>query len=219
VTSVKCRVAVLASGRGSNFRALAERCQNPTFPAEVVCLVTDDVTANAVSIAGEFGIAWHAVEPGERRGHLAVGAEARIVRLCEEAGVGLVVLAGFMRILDGELLEHFAGRIINIHPSLLPSFKGLNAQRQALEHGVKVAGCTVHFVDASLDGGPIILQAAVPVHDTDDLNALRARILAEEHRILARAVELFALGCLRVEGRRVLGTEATPTAPVRRDEG
>jgi len=219
VTSVKCRVAVLASGRGSNFRALAERCQNPTFPAEVVCLVTDDATANAVSIAGEFGIAWHTVEPGERRGRLADGAEARIVRLCRDAGVGLVVLAGFMRILDGELLEQFAGRIINIHPSLLPSFRGLNAQRQALEHGVKVAGCTVHFVDASLDGGPIILQTAVPVHDADDLSVLRARILSEEHRILVRAVELFALGRLRVEERRVLGTEATPTAPTRREEG
>ena len=217
---------MLASGRGSNFRALAERCQDPTFPADVVCLVTDDRTAQAVAIAEEFGIPWHTVEPGERRGRLADGAEARIVRVCGEAGVGLVVLAGFMRILDGELLERYAGRIINIHPSLLPSFRGLNAQRQALEHGVKVAGCTVHFVDASLDGGPIVLQAAVPVLDGDDVDALRARILAEEHRILVRAVELFARGLLRVEGRRVLGTDpagfdsgTTPTAPSRRDEG
>lgn len=217
---------MLASGRGSNFRALAERCQDPTFPADAVCLVTDDRTAQAVAIAEEFGIPWHTVEPGERRGRLADGAEKRIVRVCDEAGVELVVLAGFMRILDGELLERYAGRIINIHPSLLPSFRGLNAQRQALEHGVKVAGCTVHFVDASLDGGPIILQAAVPVLDGDDINSVRVRILAEEHRILVRAVELFARGRLRVEGRRVLGTDApgahsdaTPTAPSRRDEG
>jgi phosphoribosylglycinamide formyltransferase-1 len=200
-------VAVLASGRGSNFRALAERCQESTFPADVVCLVTDDRTAHAVAVAEEFGIPWHTAEPGERRGRLADGAEARIVRVCDEARVGLIVLAGFMRILDGALLERYSGRIINIHPSLLPSFRGLNAQRQALEHGVKVAGCTVHYVDASLDGGPIILQAAVPVHDGDDVEALRARILVEEHRILVRSVELFARGLLRLEGRRVIGTE------------
>ena len=209
---------MLASGRGSNFRALAERCQNSTFPADVVCLITDNRTAHAVSVAEELGIPWHGVAVGERRGRLADGAETRIVRLCEESGVGLVVLAGFMRILDGELLERFAGRIINIHPSLLPSFKGLKAQRQALEHGVKVAGCTVHFVDASLDGGPIILQAAVPVHDADTQDDLSDRILAEEHRILCRAVELIARGALRVEGRRVLGSEET-TAPLGRDEG
>ena len=219
MTSEKCRVAVLASGQGSNFRALAERCQDPTFPAEMACLITDNAAAHAVAIAEEFGVPWHTVEPGERRGRLAAGAEAGIVRVCRGNGVGLVVLAGFMRILDGDLLDAYAGRIINIHPSLLPAFKGLNAQRQALEHGAKVAGCTVHFVDASLDGGPIILQAVVPVHDDDDLERLRARILAEEHRILPRAVELIARAALRVEGRRVLGTESTPTAPSRRDEG
>lgn len=218
MTSVNCRVAVLASGRGSNFRALAERCQDPTFPAEVVCLITDNRTAHAVAVAEEFGIPWHTVEPGERRGRLADGAEAHIVRLCRAADVGLIVLAGFMRILDGVLLDEFAGRIVNIHPSLLPAFKGLRAQRQALEHGVKIAGCTVHFVDASLDGGPVILQAAVPVHDTDTADDLSARILKEEHRILCRAVELFAAGALRVEDRRVLGTEEA-TAPTRRDEG
>ncbi len=206
MTSVNCRVAVLASGRGSNFRALVERCQDSTFPAEVACLVTDDRTAKAVAIAEEFGIPWHQVEPGERRGRLAEGAEAAIVRVCEAERVDLILLAGFMRILEGALLDRFAGRIINIHPSLLPGFKGLNAQRQALEHGVKIAGCTVHFVDKSLDGGPIILQAAVPVLDADDVDALRSRILAEEHRIVVRAVELIARGALRVDGRRVLGT-------------
>jgi phosphoribosylglycinamide formyltransferase-1 len=208
VTSVKCRLAVMASGRGSNFRALAERCQDPTFPAEVVCLVTDDRTAQAVAIAEAFGIPWHAVEPGERRGHLKEGAETDVVRRFDSDRVDLIVLAGFMRILHDDLLARYAGRIINIHPSLLPSFKGLYAQRQALEYGVKIAGCTVHFVDASIDGGPIILQAAVPVHDGDDLDALRDRILAEEHRILCEAVALFARGALRVEGRRVLGTRA-----------
>ncbi|HEX5131561.1 MAG TPA: phosphoribosylglycinamide formyltransferase [Candidatus Krumholzibacteria bacterium] len=199
---------MLASGRGSNFRALAERCQDPTFPADVVCLVTDDRSAGAVAIAGEFGIACHLVQPGERRGRLRDGEEAAVVRICRAADVDLIFLAGFMRILDGDLLADYAGRIMNVHPSLLPSFKGLHAQRQALEHGVKLAGCTVHFVDASLDGGAIILQSAVPVRDGDDVDALRARILAEEHHCVIRAVELFARGALRVEGRRVLGTDS-----------
>ena len=112
-----------------------------------------------------------------------------------------------MRILEGDVLSHFAGRIMNVHPSLLPSFKGLHAQRQAFEHGVRVAGCTVHFVDASLDGGPIILQSAISVRDADNEETLRDRILLEEHRLVAHAVDLFARGRLRVEGRRVYGTE------------
>lgn len=198
---------MLASGRGSNFKALAERCQDPTFPAELACLITDDPTAQAVAIAEAMGVSWHGVDAGEKRGRLRPGAETEIVRRCEDARADLVFLAGFMRILGGELLERFEGRIINIHPSLLPSFKGLNAQRQALEYGVKVAGCTVHFVDASVDGGPIIAQAVVPVHDGDDVDALRARILEQEHRIIVRAVELFARGALRVEGRRVTGAD------------
>jgi phosphoribosylglycinamide formyltransferase-1 len=198
----------MASGRGSNFRALAERCQDSTFPAEVTCLITDDATAPAVSVAEEFGIAWHAVRPGERRGRLASGEETDIVRRLRDARIDLIVLAGFMRILDGELLDQYAGRIMNIHPSLLPSFRGLHAQRQALEHGVKVAGCTVHFVDASLDGGPIILQSAVAVRDDDNLDSLRAHILEEEHKALVRAVDLFAQGRLMIQGRCVRGSES-----------
>jgi phosphoribosylglycinamide formyltransferase-1 len=200
-------VAVLASGRGSNFRALAERCQDPTFSAEIACLVTDDRTAAVVPVAEAFGIPWHCVAPAERRGRLAPGAEAEIVRRCEASRADLVLLAGFMRILEGDVLARYAGRIMNIHPSLLPSFKGLNAQRQAFDYGVKLAGATVHFVDASLDGGPIIVQVPVAVRDDDTAETLRARILEEEHRIVVRAVDLFARGRLRVEGRRVLGTE------------
>lgn len=207
MTSVRCRVAVLASGRGSNFRALAERCREPAFPAEVVCLVTDDASAEAIVVAQDFGIPWHRVDAGERRGRLAPGVEGEIVRVCDAARTDLVVLAGFMRVLDGELLARFAGRILNVHPSLLPSFKGLGAQRQALDYGVKVAGCTVHFVDASVDGGPIVLQAAVHVAEGDSVESLRARVLEAEHRIVPRAVELFANGRLRIEGRRVLGTD------------
>jgi phosphoribosylglycinamide formyltransferase 1 len=204
VTSVRCRVAVLASGRGSNFRALAERCQDPAFPAEMACLITDDENAGAVRVATELGVPWHRVAPGERRGRLREGSETEIVRQCEAAHVDLVLLAGFMRILDGELLARYERRILNIHPSLLPSFKGLHAQRQALEYGVKVAGCSIHFVDATVDGGPIVLQAAVPVTDDDSVESLRQRILVEEHRIVIRAVELFATGRIRIEGRRVL---------------
>jgi phosphoribosylglycinamide formyltransferase-1 len=202
-------VAVLASGRGSNFRALAERCQDKTFPAEVACLMTDNRSAGAIEIADAFGIAWHWVDAGEKRGRLKPGAESEIVARCESARADLVLLAGFMRILEdatGGVLDRFRGRVINVHPSLLPSFKGLHAQRQALEYGVKVAGCTVHFVDASVDGGPVILQSAVPVRDDDDAESLSARILEEEHRAVTRAIELFALGKLKVEGRRVLGT-------------
>jgi phosphoribosylglycinamide formyltransferase-1 len=198
---------VLASGRGSNFRALAERCQDPAFSCSVACLVTDDRAAPAVSVAESFGIPVHVIDAGERRGRLQPGAEADIVRRCREANADLVFLAGFMRILEGDLLGAFAGRVMNIHPSLLPSFKGLAAQRHAFEYGVRVAGCTVHFVDASVDGGPIIVQHAVPVHDSDDVESLRARILDEEHRAVVRAADLFARGKLRIEGRRVLGTQ------------
>jgi len=207
VSTARCRVAVFASGRGSNFKALAERCLDPAFSCVVACLVTDDPSAPAIAVAGAFQIPVHVIDAGPRRGRLRPGAEAEIVQHCRADGVQLIVLAGFMRILEGDVLDEFAGRVVNIHPSLLPGFKGLNAQRQAFEHGVKIAGCTVHFVDASLDGGPIILQAAVPVKDDDDVESLRSRILLEEHRIVARAADLFARGRLRVEGRRVLGTE------------
>lgn len=210
VGSGRCRVAVLASGRGSNFKALVERSQDRAFPAEVVCLITDQRAAGAVGVAESFGIPWFWVDAGERRGRLTPDAESEIVARCESSGVGLVLLAGFMRILEsgeGKLLDRFGGRVINIHPSLLPSFKGLHAQRQALEYGVKVAGCSAHFVDASVDGGPIILQSAIPVHDDDTADSLAARILAEEHSVVVRTVELFALGKLSIDGRRVLGTE------------
>jgi phosphoribosylglycinamide formyltransferase-1 len=207
VNTARCRVAVFASGRGSNFKALAERCQDPDFSCTVACLITDDPSAPAIAVANAFQIPVHVIDAGPRRGRLRPGAEAEMVGHCRERGVQLIVLAGFMRILEGELLAAFAGRVMNIHPSLLPSFKGLNAQRQAFDYGVKLAGCTVHFVDASLDGGPIILQSAVAVNDSDDADRLREKILSEEHRIVARAADLFARGKLRIDGRRVFGTE------------
>lgn len=206
VISQRCRLAVLASGRGSNFRAIAESCSDAHFPAEVACLVTDRANAGAIGIAEAFGIPVEIVNAGKRRGRLQDGAEEEIVRRCQARGVSLVFLAGFMRILRGPLLESFPGRILNIHPSLLPSFKGLHAQQQALEYGVKVAGCTVHFVDDSVDGGPIILQEAVPVMDDDTEDTLAARILEAEHRIASSAVALVASGGITVVGRQVKRT-------------
>jgi phosphoribosylglycinamide formyltransferase-1 len=197
-------LAVLASGRGSNFKAVAQRCADPAYPVEIAVLITDNPSAFAVQIAGEFGIPVRVVQAGEKRGRLAPGGEERVVEVCEEFGVELVFLAGFMRVLKGPLLDRYPNRVLNIHPSLLPSFKGLQAQQQALDYGVKVTGCSVHFVDRSVDGGPIIIQAAVPVHDDDDFDSLAARVLEQEHRIGPEAIRIVALGRYRVEGRRVL---------------
>jgi phosphoribosylglycinamide formyltransferase-1 len=202
--SKHCRVAVLASGTGTNFKAIAATCQNDDFPAKVVCLITDNPEAGAISIARDHEIPIHIIEAGMKRGHLPAGAEDKIVETCREHDVELVALAGFMRILRGTLLDAYEGRILNIHPSLLPSFKGLHAQKQAFDYGVKVAGCSVHFVDRSVDGGPIIIQAAVPVEESDDADTLSARILEQEHRIYAEAIKLFALNRLHIDGRRVV---------------
>jgi phosphoribosylglycinamide formyltransferase-1 len=199
----RCRVAVLASGTGTNFKAIAATCRNEDFPAGVACLITDNPEAGAIAIAREHRIPHHIIEAGKKRGHLTEGAEEKIVEICRQYEVDLVALAGFMRILRGMLLDAYEGRILNIHPSLLPSFKGLHAQKQAFDYGVKVAGCTVHFVDRSVDGGPIIIQAAVPVEEDDTADSLSARILEQEHRIYAQAIKRFAERRLHIDGRRV----------------
>jgi phosphoribosylglycinamide formyltransferase-1 len=199
-----CKVAVLASGTGTNFKAIAAICHNEEFPADVACLITDNPEAGAIAIARNYGIPHHIIEAGKKRGHLPAEAEEKIVEICEEYEVDLVALAGFMRILRGTFLDAYEGRILNIHPSLLPSFKGLHAQKQAFDYGVKIAGCTVHFVDRSVDGGPIIIQAAVPVDSSDTADTLSARILEQEHRIYAQAIKMFALKRLRIDGRRVI---------------
>lgn len=203
MTESHCRVVVLASGTGTNFGSIVESCRSDDFPAVVAALITDNPDAGAIDIATRNGIPVFTVPVTAKRGRLPEEAEREITDICDRQRADLIALAGFMRILKGPLLQRYEGRIMNIHPALLPSFKGLHAQRQALEYGVKVAGCTVHFVDSSIDGGQIILQATVPVQDDDDEKALSARILAEEHRIYPEAISLFARGRLTIEERRV----------------
>lgn len=197
----RLRVGVLASGRGSNFQAMVAAAAEGRIPAEIVLLLSDRGEAGALEIARAHGIAADVVEPREHPGREA--HDKVLIERLESRQVGLVCLAGYMRILGTAFVEHFRGRLLNVHPSLLPAFPGLHAQRQALEHGVTVAGATVHFVDEGTDTGPIVLQAAVPVLPDDTEATLSARILAEEHRIYPDAIRLFAEGRLHIEGRRV----------------
>jgi phosphoribosylglycinamide formyltransferase-1 len=203
LSDTACRVAVLASGTGSNFKAIAEACQHGEIPARVACLITDNPRAPALELARSLGVEAHIIEPPTQKAGLPVETENEIVAVCKNLGVDLVTLAGFMRILKGPLLTEYEGRIMNIHPSLLPSFKGLHAVRQALEYGTKVVGCTVHFVDRTVDGGAIILQAAVPVDEKDTEDAVLDKVHEQEHRIYVRAVKLFAEGRLESAERHV----------------
>jgi len=194
----KLRVAVLASGRGTNLQALLDAGKDADYPAEVVLVLSDKKDAHALARAREAGVAAEWVD--------AAGPDLfpRIGDRIERSGAGLVCCAGFMRILPPEFVRRFAGRLLNIHPSLLPSFPGLHAQRKALRAGVRIAGCTVHYIDEGVDTGPVVLQAAVPVLPGDDEGALSARILRYEHRIYPLAVRLIAEGRVRLEeGRRV----------------
>lgn len=173
--------------------------------AEIAVVISDHAEAAGLARARERGIDALAVP---RRGRTREEHEAEITAALRERGVSLVCLAGFMRLLSPAFVAAFRGRILNIHPSLLPAFPGLDAQRQAVEHGVKVSGCTVHFVDETLDGGPIITQRVVPVRDTDTPETLAERILAEEHRAYAEGLALVVGGNYRVEGRRVVANDA-----------
>lgn len=199
--SKKLRLGVLASGGGTNLQAIIDACQNGQLHAEIVLMLSNKPGAGALERARKAGIATlvldHRAFP-DREGFDRAAAEA-----LQQAGAQLVVLAGFMRILTPFFLAAFPGRIMNIHPALLPAFPGVNAQRQAFRYGVKLAGCTVHFVDGGVDTGPIIIQAAVPVLDDDSEDTLAARILRQEHRIYPRAIQLYAEGRLQVEGRHV----------------
>lgn len=195
-------LGVLASGRGSNLQAILDAIAQGRLSATVVLVAGDREDAQAVERARAAGIPTAVVSP---KGFSTRDAyDAEIARILREAGAEVVVLAGYMRIVTNRLLHAFPQRVINIHPSLLPAFPGLHAQRQALAHGVKVSGCTAHFVDEAVDSGAIILQAAVPVLEDDTETSLAERILAEEHRILPQALQLFAEGRLSIQGRRVL---------------
>ncbi|WP_338867238.1 phosphoribosylglycinamide formyltransferase [Myxococcus stipitatus] len=205
----RVRLGVLVSGSGSNLQALLDACAREDFPAEVACVVSNVPTAYALERARAAGVATVVVD---HKAHAnKVEFEAAILSALRSAGVEWVCLAGFMRLLSADFLGHFSGHVLNIHPSLLPSFPGLHAQRQALERGVKVTGCTVHFVDAGTDTGPIIGQAAVPVLPDDDEKSLGARILAEEHRLYPLAVRLAVTGQVALDGSRTR-VAAVPTA-------
>jgi phosphoribosylglycinamide formyltransferase-1 len=200
------RLAVLISGRGSNMVALASAVRDGRIPdAEIAVVVSDQEGAAGLKLAAERGLETLVVT---RKGRTREEHEREIVAALEARRVDLVCLAGFMRLLSPCFVEAFRGRVLNIHPSLLPAFPGLDAQRQAIAHGVKVSGCTVHFVDESLDGGAIVAQRAVEVFDDDTPDTLAARILAEEHKLYAEAVALVLSGNYRVEGRRVVRTSA-----------
>lgn len=199
--SEKLRLAVLVSGNGSNLQALIDACAAADFPAKIELVISNVSTARALERARSARVPTLVLDRSrcadqqdfEREALLALGAHR----------IGLVCLAGFMRILSPSFLKAFSGPVLNIHPSLLPAFPGLNAPRQALKHGVKITGCTVHLVDEGTDTGPVLVQAAVPVLPADDEAALAARILVEEHRIYPLAVRCMAAGVTRVGERRL----------------
>lgn len=195
------RLGVLISGRGTNFLAIADAIADGRLDAEIAVVISNRADAPGLELAQKRGI--RALSLPSRGSDREVYDRQLIAELCAER-VDLVCLAGFMRILSGHFIRHFAGRILNIHPSLLPAFPGLDAQHQALEHGVKFSGCTVHLVDEGLDSGPILKQAIVPALAEDTSESLSARILKEEHRIYAEAIALVLSGRYRIEGRRVI---------------
>ncbi len=216
----KLKVGVLASGTGSNLQAIIDASLAGDIDVEVAVVVSDVEDAVALERARAAGVPAVHVPPGKYRTKLEPEIEERYVETLEEHGVDVIALAGFMRILHDDFLTHFAGRIINIHPSLLPSFPGLDAQRQAWEYGVRWSGATVHFVDAGVDTGPVIIQAVVPVRDGDTRDQLAARILEEEHRIYPMALQLIAEGRITVDGRRVsILKPRQATEPVRETTG
>lgn len=195
------RIAVLVSGRGSNLQAIIDSIENGYLHAQISIVISDISDAYALVRARTHGIKAVHIDPKKSGSKEAY--ETEVLRVLELNNVQLVLLAGYMKILGKTLLATYKNRILNIHPALLPAFPGLHAQEQALKHGVKVAGCTVHFVDEELDGGPIILQKCVEVKEDDTPQTLAERILEQEHKIYPEAVKLFVENKLRLEGRKV----------------
>jgi phosphoribosylglycinamide formyltransferase-1 len=194
-------LGILASGRGSNLQAILDAIAGGRCPARVAVVVSDRKDAPALDRARRAGIRAVCLDPHAFPDRVAF--DEAVAAVLDEHGVALVCLAGYMRILSPEFVRRYRARILNVHPALLPAFPGLHAQRQALEHGARVAGATVHLVDEGVDTGPIVLQGAVPVLDGDTEETLSARILVEEHRLYPEAIRLFAEGRLEVTGRRV----------------
>ncbi len=195
------RIAVLASGYGSNFQAIIDRVRDGAIPARIICLITDNPGAYSIERAVDAGIEVRTID--FRSFDTRTDYDRELEKAMDETEADLFVLAGYMRLLNDKTAAKFAGKMINIHPSLLPSFTGLHAQRQAIEYGVKVAGCTVHFVDEGMDSGPIILQRVVAVEETDDENSLAKKIMEHEHQALPYAVQLFCEDRLSIYGRHV----------------
>jgi phosphoribosylglycinamide formyltransferase-1 len=194
-------LGILASGRGSNFQSIIDAINSGKLRVEIAALITDNPSAFAIERAKKYGIEYLVMSPKEYS-----SKDIYFVEIAEELkkrDVGLVILAGFMRIVRKPLIDTFPNRVMNIHPALLPSFPGLHGQRQALEYGVRISGCTVHFVDEGMDTGPIIIQAAVPISQDDTEETLSERILKLEHKIYPEAIRLFSEGMIEVEGRSV----------------
>ena len=198
---MKKRIAVIASGRGSNFQAVIDAIRAGTVPATCVSLITDNPKAYAIERAKQAQIPVVLVDYAAFSSREKY--EQELLAVMQRVNPDLFVLAGYMRIVGREIVQAFGGRMINIHPALLPAFTGLHAQQQAVNYGVKVSGCTVHFVDDNLDGGPVIVQQCVPVMEGDDEDTLAERILAHEHRCLPEAIRLFCEGRLVIDGRIV----------------
>ena len=206
------RVAVLASGRGSNLQAIIDAIESKVLQAQIVAVISNKKESVALERARKHGLPDLFVDPKPFAGQpdSREAYDRALLDMLEQRQVELVLMAGYMKIVTPVLVNAYANRMMNIHPSLLPSFPGLEVQKKAIDWGCKLAGCTVHFVTEGVDEGPIILQAAVPVLDTDLPETLAARILEQEHKIYPRAVQLFAEGRLTVEGRRVLIEKGKP---------
>jgi phosphoribosylglycinamide formyltransferase 1 len=199
----RARLGILLSGRGSNFEAIANNVLSKRLDCEIGFVFSNKSNAPGLTRARELGLPCGSIESA---GIERTAFDMQVADLLEHHQVDLVCLAGYMRFLSGHFVRKFEGRILNIHPSLLPAFPGLDAQYQALAHGVKITGCTVHFVDENLDSGPILIQSAVPVLDADTVDTLSARILMEEHKIYSEAIAWVLKGNYRIEGRRVVKT-------------
>jgi phosphoribosylglycinamide formyltransferase-1 len=203
VTSSDLRIGVLGSGNGSNCEAILQACARGTIPGQVAIVLSDVADAFILTRARQHGVKTELIGPSRFKTRLEPEVEERVVGSLLEAGVNFVALCGYMRVVKSPMLRVFAGRMMNVHPSLLPAFPGLRAWEQALTHGVKVTGCTVHFVEEGVDAGPIVLQQPVPVFPNDSPQSLHQRIQLAEHQIYPEAIRLFAEGRLKVEGRTV----------------